>query len=459
MQHLSEHSNSAGNDDAGTENPDSTSEPESSDKPVHAPAHGSAAERAVIDVGVIIAGPFDPRMLRLARLGQARLAETLEAWFPRFAWRFELLLRRDIDPRHLTESSQLLTLAAEEREARHWDAVVMLVEQDLVPHYRSYALAALSRPLDAALVSTARLAGEGIVDHGIGHNAMDNTDTTTFGSCDTATAETTIIDRIATLELHAIAHLGGLAGARERHRLLFRPDSLADLDVMEHLEDAEREELDRAFGEIADTRLEEMPAETSATRSNVQFVARAAMINRSELIDAVLAARPWEFPLRLSRLSTAAVSTVVVLMMTAEAWDLALSQYRTTLLLLALITLGTTTAFVIHRQQLLLGRQRELREQLVVSQLSAVLIVLAGLAITWVLMLLLVLAGSMLLYSDALIADWAASSRLSAADVGIGHSVTMALFCASLGLLIGSLGASFEDQFHFRHVIYVDEEL
>ncbi len=45
------------------------------------------------------------------------------------------------------------------------------------------------------------------------------------------------------------------------------------------------------------------------------------------------------------------------------------------------------------------------------------------------------------------------------------HAITpisylkMATFCASVGLLIGALGASFQEQTHFQHVNFVDDAL
>ena len=35
----------------------------------------------------------------------------------------------------------------------------------------------------------------------------------------------------------------------------------------------------------------------------------------------------------------------------------------------------------------------------------------------------------------------------------------MSAFVASVAILIGALGASFEEQHYFRHVIFVDEEI
>ena len=43
-------------------------------------------------------------------------------------------------------------------------------------------------------------------------------------------------------------------------------------------------------------------------------------------------------------------------------------------------------------------------------------------------------------------------------QINIRHYLAMASFVASLGILIGALGSSFEGQEYFRHITYVDEE-
>jgi hypothetical protein len=50
---------------------------------------------------------------------------------------------------------------------------------------------------------------------------------------------------------------------------------------------------------------------------------------------------------------------------------------------------------------------------------------------------------------------WAASLN---GEIQAVHYVVLAAFVASLGLLIGALGASFEQHYYFRHVTYIDEE-
>ena len=54
-----------------------------------------------------------------------------------------------------------------------------------------------------------------------------------------------------------------------------------------------------------------------------------------------------------------------------------------------------------------------------------------------------------------LILRWAPT--VSAEDT-VPSVFVLAGLVSSLGLLIGSLGASFEGQHYFRHVIYADEE-
>lgn len=389
-------------------------------------------DRLPLEIGLIVAGQADSRTRQWVLAASRQLERELQRWFPCYVWRIETQVRRDIGEYKREESSELLLQAVEIRDTERQDFTLLITPDELIARYRPFALAALSRPLDAAVISTGRLIGKQDSDDEI------------------------VIDRLATLMLHSLAHIAGLSASPDREHLLHRPESPTDLDIMTLFDDDEVAALDAAFRDIADTRLEDTPR---PTRSRWHFMLRAIAINREEIIDAVLAARPWEFPQRLSRLSTAAVSTLAILLMTAESWDLGLSQSWTTIVTLALAVLTLTTTFVVHRQQLLVSRHRQLREQLVVTRASALLIVIAGLATTWVGVFTLALLAVTTLFDDQLIVSWAASHELGVEAVNLATRLKMATFCASIGLLIGSLGASFENQQHFRHVIFVDEEL
>lgn len=60
------------------------------------------------------------------------------------------------------------------------------------------------------------------------------------------------------------------------------------------------------------------------------------------------------------------------------------------------------------------------------------------------------------LYSVALIWGWAVSLG---EPIRFRHYLALGQLIASLGILIGSLGASFEGQHFFRHITYFGEEL
>jgi hypothetical protein len=124
-----------------------------------------------------------------------------------------------------------------------------------------------------------------------------------------------------------------------------------------------------------------------------------------------------------------------------------------------LTSLLITTLYVIRRQQLLLRRGRIQSEQTVVTGVSAFAIVLIGMAVTWTTLALIGMVAGGLLFDAELISSWTNSSDSEARRGFLWSILRMSLFSASFGLLIGALGASFESQNYFRHVIFVDEEI
>ena len=151
------------------------------------------------------------------------------------------------------------------------------------------------------------------------------------------------VDRLCTLMLHAIGHLAGLTEAPDDGSLLYRPESPEELDAMQSFTPTQRETLGANFAAIADTRLEDAIEDS---RSRLLFHLQASWINRAVILDAVLAAQPWQFPGHLNRLTTAAVSTVAILLMTAESWDLGLSQTPSSLIAVSLIAVSAIVVSV-----------------------------------------------------------------------------------------------------------------
>jgi len=393
----------------------------------------------LVEIGVIVAGTLDE--VDEAAVGRAidQFIAFVESRFPDFRWRMIPSRRPESVTSKRTAPSALLQQALEERDEQHWDFAFVITAAELESHYSSHCFSALSRPLDAAVFSLSLIDPRAI-----------------RRGAESEERIVTIAHRLSRLMLHALAHLSGLPRDSNPANLLFHPSSAKQLDAMEELTDFQGERQAAALMEIADQRLEEQSGKPTASFT---FVARSAVINAREIWQAILAARPWEFPLRLSGLTLAAVSTLVVLLMTAESWDLALSQSILSMSVLVLVSWLGTTGYVVSRQQLILLNRNRPSEQIVVTNLSAIGIVFAGMLVTWLALAAAALAIASLLFGPGLIASWASSHAQTAAQIDWTERLQMAGFTASLGLMIGALGTSFESQHYFRHIIFVDEEI
>jgi hypothetical protein len=167
-------------------------------------------------------------------------------------------------------------------------------------------------------------------------------------------------------------------------------------------------------------------------------------------------AKPWSFPVRLTRLTTAAVSALLLLLMTAEVWDLGMSQSAVQVSGLSLLALLLTSVYTLLRQQLLMRRHAgSLSEQTVITNIAVTGVVGLGMLTTYGLLFIGVLGLSLLIFRRPVVAGWVVALG---GEIQAVHYIVLAAFVASLGILIGALGASFEQQYYFRHITYIDEE-
>lgn len=393
-------------------------------------------QHSTIEIGWLIAGELDDADYEAARDARARLLDMLNQWFSEFSWRMPLIRRPEMIAVRREEPVVLLARGHEELSANHWDFALIITQADFVTHYKPFALGIVSRGLDIGLISSCRV-DPAAFDENIPREERVRI----------------MADRLQALALHVLGHLFGMRHHDASDNIMLNVSEVADLDRMTEIDETQQSELVGTLRQIADTRLEE--EENGAARSAVAFYLRSAWMNRGEVLDAVRTAKPWEFPRRLARLTTAAVSACVIFMMTAEAWDFALSQSGSTTLTLALMSVSMTTVYVARRQQLFVRRRRRrLSEQHVISMVSTASIVLCGMATTWLGAFVVILVVGRTLFPDELVVSWAELHE----HANWSHYLRFSGIAASLGILIGALGASFEDQHHFRHITFVDEE-
>lgn len=395
--------------------------------------------RPPVVVGWVQAGPLDDGQRDAFKRARALVRNALQNQLPGFTWTFPLVQRRDlVAASEQVEPITLLDAGATERRLGGWDFVLVVTAADLHAWSRPFALATPSQALDAAVLSLARL----------DLNPHDR-------ALDASVRSKTLAHRLAALTLHAFGHLNGLDHEPDPAAVMYAPRSPADLDASSlTFTDANRAEIQQEVADVADPRMEE---ETAFERmGDAAFALKAILLNWADVADTVLQIRPWRFPFQLSKLTTAAFSTLVVLIMTAEAWDLGTRQPVGLIVSMSLVAIVGTSAYLVRKQALLAWRLGQARsEQHVVQAVSILLALGLGMATTWALLFGTTMLLGSLLFDGVIVSGWAANLGQ---PVGPMHRIVFAGFVAALGLLVGALGASFEDQTYFRHVAYVDEE-
>ena len=409
--------------------------------PLAPPAPAEPAPEAhvpAVVLGLVVAGPLDEVQRAAFKDARHTLRDVLARELPAFAWRLPVVRRKDLAPAGLrVEPVDLLDAGAAERDLAGWDFALVVTAADLEARHRPFALAAPSQALATAALSLARL------DPGLRDARRSPSD-----------RGAVVGRRLAALALHALGHLNGLGHEDEPTAWMHPPRTPADLDRPRAFSPQRRAEMEAELADVADPRLEEH----SAVRrlSDAAFTARALWHGRADVADAVLQIRPWLFPFLLSKLTTAAFSTLVILVITAEAWDLGTRQPPLLVLGLGLAALVGTSVYLVRRQHLLARRHgRGRSEQQAVTAASILIALGLGMATTYALLFLVTLALGALLFDADILAGWAANLG---EPVRPHHVATFAGFVAALGIGVGALGASFEEETYFRHVAYVDEE-
>ncbi len=393
-----------------------------------------SAPLPLIEIGWLVAGELEAIELPVVDAARERLLAYLRRVLPEFVWRMPVLQRRRLVESTQVEPVTLLEAAATEREAHRWDFVIVVTDAELHSRYTAFALGMPSRALSAAVLSTAHLEPAAFAER----------------SSD-ALAEM-LTERIEHLALHLLGHLNGLQHCDDRTSAMWQVRTAQDLDRIEGYNEPELAHLRRELCDVADVRLEEEPGPRLGP---LLFHLTVAWRNRDDILAAVRQIAPWTFPLRFSRLTIAAVSTLLVLVITAESWDLGMSQDTRAVTVFACLSVLGSTVFVLQRHRLLVRRTSRLTEQTVITRLSMALAVLVGMAGTWLLLFAIVFGASQVLFGEDLVRGWAASLD---GPPQLEHYLVFSGFVATFGILIGALGASFEPGGYFRHVAYIDEE-
>ena len=386
-----------------------------------------AGRAAPIEIGWIQVGGFEPNALAAIEDGRARLRDWYVDRFPAFSWRVSTI-HRDRPDVGTDEPTDLLALGAAELERSGWDFAIVVTAAELRAYQKERTHGAPSKAIGVAALSVAHLDDDGFDRLG---------------------------PRVGAAAIHLLADLIGAPHSEDDGCVTTPPSDVDDLDRMRRLDLRSWERMQSTLARVADARLEERFSDRRP--AELVFMLRVVAREIDSIARAVWEAQPWSFPIRLSRMTTAAVSALLLFLLSAEVWDLGASQTLATSLLLLAASIAGTSVFLLKRQRLVIGSQRApLTEQAAVARIAVRAIVTAGLLSTYALLLGVALLLAAVLFPRSLVDTWTSSVD---DPLGWTHYLGLANLAASFCVMVGTLGASFEGHHYIRQVTYVDEEL
>ncbi len=389
---------------------------------------GSAGLR--VDAGVLVAPApgTDPGRLRefATRAAEDVVDELASA--TAVTWRFYLEDPVRLPDHDRRRPSEFLDRAAHRMVEGPYDLVVVVTDVPLVSSRERFVPGLASPLARVAVVSTRHLRR---APRGEPLRPLD---------------DAAVRWNAATLLVHLIGH--GL-GARHRDAdggvmepFRFEPDRRAvpsfDADVEERLH--------RIAGEL--------PAAEASPRGamgRLAFHARCAARNPGQMAQALVNSRAPMLPLSLPRLSTAAVAPTLVIVFSAESWDVGFHLGNVTAGLFAAGSVVAAAGYLVFAQRLTFPRERHelVTEHTALVNVTVFLVLVLAMiglfALVWAVILVIELA----VFPPNLMSNW---PSLEDPAVGVVDLVRTGAFISTIGVLSGALGGGLESRTIVSHL-------
>ena len=253
------------------------------------------------------------------------------------------------------------------------------------------------------------------------------------------------------LLLHLLGHV---LGARHGE---------ADGGVMEPFEfDRTRRETPR-FDADTEAYLHRIAAELPETGSSrgrfgrLALHIRSAVRNPGQIVDALRNSQPFRFPLSLPKLATTAITPTLVIIFSAESWDVALHLSNATATLFAVVSIVAAAVHLMFVQNLSFPRrqQQAITEHMALMNVIVFATLVAAMVGLFVLVASVMLVIEFAIFPPQLMADW---PSLEDPTVSVVDRIRTAAFISTLGMLSGALAGGLEDRAILRHLALFHRE-
>lgn len=394
------------------------------------------AARGRIDVGVLIAPTphAEPERLRAFAARMASdIADELGSATD-VVWRFHLE-----DPAHLPDAddrrpAEFLDEATHRMAEGPYDMVVVLTDAPLRSSRERFVPGVASELSRVAVIS------------------MRNLRRAPRGQPRRPLKSPEVRWNAATLLLHLLGHILG-AGHRARDDGVMAPFQFdPNRRTVPRFDAAVERHLERIAGEVPET----------AVRSRdplrrLWFYLVTALRHPGEIGRALLRSRAPLLPLSLPKLATAALTPTLVIVFSAEAWDVGFHMDDGTAALFATVSIVAASVYLLFVQKLSFPRKRHrvITEHTALVNVTVFLILLFAMGGLFTIVWAIILTIELVVFPPNLMSNW---PSLEDPEVGLVDLVRTGAFISTVGVLSGALAGGLENRAVVRHLTLFRDE-
>ncbi len=388
------------------------------------PGGGQRAE-----VGVLVADSPRAEADRLAAFARRMASDAADelAAATDLPWRFtetEPTPLSDTQPRR---PSQFLDEAMDRMVAGPYDLVVVVTDVPLVSRRRRF-VAGLASPVSrVVVVSTRRLSA---ASRGTPARALDSE---------------AVRWNAATLLLHLLGHVLGARHEADGETVM----APFEFDPSRESTPTFAADVERHLGRVAGRIPDEAAARGSVRR--FAFHVLSALRNPEQVVGALAGSRPLGLPLSLPKLATGAVAPALVIVFSAESWDVGLHLTNGTAALFAAASVLAAAVHLLFVHSLSFPRRsrQPTTEHMALVNVTVFLVLVGAMVGLFALVASVVLAIEFLVFPPQLMADW---PSLENPAVDLVDRVRTAGFISTVGMLSGALAGGLESRDVLRHL-------
>ncbi|WP_440005839.1 hypothetical protein [Halomicrococcus sp. SG-WS-1] len=383
-----------------------------------------------IDVGVLVAHAPGTDPGRLQSFATQAAEDTVDelASVTDVAWRFYLEDAVPLADHDKRRPSEFLDRATHQMVEGPYDLILVVTDVPLVSSKERFVPGLASPLARVAIVSTNNL-----------RSAPRNDPRRSL-------EDDAVRWNTATLVVHLVGHM---LGARHRD---------ADGGVMEPFQfDPDRRAVPSIDADV-ERYLHRIAAELSAAEARprgpverLTFHAASAVRNPGRILQALGNSRAPLLPLSLPKLSTAALAPTLVIVFSAESWDVGFHMTNVTAALFAAVSIFTATLYLLFVQNLSFPRKRHriVTEHTALVNVTVFFVLLLAMVGLFGLVWAIILVIELVVFPPNLMSNW---PSLEEPTVGFIDLVRTGAFISTIGVLSGALAGGIESRIIVSHL-------